>query len=222
VAATTIESSSSPGTSGLVLTLGNSLVGSPSATALQVAAVGPGTQAGVTALAANTPGVLQGITYGQSLGRVSPYGEIAPVSADEEPVTEESTAPLDGALVATQERQAPNPDQRALAAATNWLGGLGSAIIGFFGSAPEAPAEPLADPRASADPIVLAHGDAPRAEADQVEQHADLATPLGLGVMSVLAMRVRQPVRRWMGRRNGESGRYSAAKTAVKGPHARI
>jgi len=230
IAATTVESSS--GTGGLVLTLGSSLVGAPSATAEQVAAVGPGTQAGVTALAANTTGVLQGIAYGQSLTRVSPYGEVPPTTdnADADTTTapgDDDTAsesePLDGALATPAEPPAPSQDQRTLAAASDWLGGLGSALLSLFGSSPQSPVEPLTDPRpAAADTILLAHDGQPEAKVQQVE-HADLATPLGLGVISVLVLRARRPVSRWMGRKNGRNGRWiSAAKTAVKGPHARI
>src|SRR5262249_44945754 len=152
----------------------------------------------------------------RSLSRVSPYGETVPAENDEQPVSEDDeSASIDGALVATKAPAAPDQDARVLAAATDWLGGLGSALMGWVGNAPppagETTSDAADDPQsATAEPIALARDDVRPvergAEREHVE-HADLATPLGLGVLSVLAIRVRGPVGRWIGRRCGKTGR---------------
>src|ERR1700744_1051528 len=48
----------------LLVTVGSTLVGVPSAQAAHVVTVGPTTSSGSVAVAANTPGLLQGINYG--------------------------------------------------------------------------------------------------------------------------------------------------------------
>lgn len=222
VAATTIESSS--GTADLVLTLGSSLVGSPLAGAEHVAAVGPGTQTGVTALAANTPGVLQGITYGQTFGPSPSYtGSWSSGPTDVGAVAGEPPAYVDGALTLREHAPEPNMDENALAAASNWLGGLGAAVIHWLGVSRSTPSEPVStEPETGpAERILLTRDDLVRPRRDDVE-HADLTTPLGLSVISVLALRLRRPVGRWANRGTDRRGRRTSSPATGRAPHTRI
>lgn len=243
--ATDVEASatSSPG---LVLTLGNALVGTPTPGAEHVAAVGPGIQSGYTALAANSPGVIQGITYGRSPVNVSNWGrgespleptvEPAPdaaadpeavVDAAPQPRPKDDAAPADGALVEQKGPAVPTQDERVLlsVAGTGWLTRLGTAVRDWFGTTDSAHVEPALErsPEPKIERIVLARDDLarPASEPEAEAEHADLTTPLGLSVISVLALRLQQPVRRWIGRRRSPAPEGASARTAGRGPHTR-
>lgn len=225
---------SASGTSGLVLTLGSSLVGTPVAGADHVGAVGPGTQTGATAVASSAPGVMQGITYGQSLGASSTALSSSSGSSSDPAaplaVAAEAQVFEDGALVVVPKPTEPDMDRSVLASARTWLGDVSASVLNWFGaSAPTTvPAEPatvepwsIARP-AVADRIMLVRDDQPRRSDETLEHHADLTTPLGLSMVSVLVLRLQQPVRRWAQGRNGSRLRRSVASPAGRGPHARV
>jgi hypothetical protein len=236
-AATDIEAPTSA--PGLVLTLGNTLVGTPTPGAEHVAAVGPGVQTEYTALAAYTPGVLQGIKYGRTPSNVSNWDrgespldspvEPAPDDAGEAvveaPQPNQGPAPADGALVEQQGRAAPNQDERALLslAGTNWFSRLGAAVRDWFGTTDSADVEPAFQPalEPKLERFTMARDDLARPASEPEAEHAHLAAPLGLSAVSVLVLRLRLPVRRWVGRRRGAPPQGASSRTAGRGPHTR-
>jgi hypothetical protein len=79
-----------------------------------------------------------------------------------------------------------------------------------------APEEPI-------ERIVLMRDDLVTSDSAEHEEHANLAAPLGLSVVSVIALRLQRPIRRWMGQRIGRNAaRRRAEQTTVRGPHKRI
>lgn len=218
---------SSTGANGLVLTLGSGLIGSPVEGAEHVAAVGPGTQSGTTALAANTPGLLQGIQYGQSLSLTptnlsSSDGQLDSSEVNWKPVP--SSVSTAGTLATVEPPIAPSGDERVIASPSDWLGGLGTMLLHGFWITPGSPA-PITMEAAPAEPIeqVLLSRDDVQVPADESQvEHANLAAPVGFGLVSVLALRLQQPIRRWVERRRGRVlNRRSAMKPIVRGPYKR-
>ncbi|AGA25508.1 PPC domain-containing protein [Singulisphaera acidiphila] len=224
----TFTISSSSAANGLVLTLGSGLVGSPTAGAEHVSAVGPGTLAGTTALAANTPGVLQGIRYDHSLSPASAnlFGESL---LDPGKGALNSDDPLDSAndpSVANRRPVIANRAEREIASPSNWLGGIGTLLLHGFGltstsqtpiELEAAPSEPVAveQPVLSSDGLVAA-------EPDERVVYANLAAPIGLSIVTVLAFRLQQPIRRWLERKRIlVTKRRATTRPTVRGPYNR-
>ncbi|WP_406697156.1 hypothetical protein V5E97_39820 [Singulisphaera sp. Ch08] len=222
VQSTTSHSLIASADNGLVLTLGSGLIGSPIAGAEHVAAVGPGTLTGTTALAANTPGVLQGILYGPSLGRTTPNlsGESLLTSSD---VTGESGEPLAstvGALITPEPPTVPSPNERVIASPSEWLSGFGTMLLHGLGLASSSPTsmELEAAPSEPIERIVLSRDDLVTPATEEQVEHASMAAPLGVSLVSILALRLQHPVRRWVEQARGER---TKRRSAGHGPHKR-
>ena len=147
------------GSPGLVLTIGNALVGLPNAEAEHVAAVGPGTEIGTTALAYSGPGVPQGIGYGLTTGRqasttgvADPPGEQAPTTAAAHPPGAADLTPVDGALAKPVHSAEARPDERALAD-SEWLSRVVNLVGNWF--ARLSPDDPELDLAVAPEPITL-------------------------------------------------------------------
>jgi hypothetical protein len=193
------------------LTVSVNLVGSPTPQATQVAAVGPGTTLTTTALAANATGVLQGIGFGQAL---PPQETIA--GAPERTYAMEVGVPptTTGVLVATARPESPDLDALALEDA-GWI----RRVTARLASSLSSPSRVVSSPSTPASRIVLGRDGLERGT-DNIEQ-ASLALPLGLGAASVLAVRLLQPLRRWLGRRKTKALPLRRAST-YRSPNVRF
>lgn len=212
---------------GLVLTLGGSLVGSPSLRAESVAAVGPGTSSNTTALALNSAGVIQGINYGPVLGSSwGSHDDAAPSRA--EPVPAPS---LDGALVVGTAPGAPGADDHVLAI-NELIGQIGPAVLDWVAlpfrgapavevhtaGAPDVRGEPGAPP----EPIALVRDDTPAGSSEAIDR-ADLSAPLGFVAITVGVMRLRRPLHGWFRRKGLSPAPHSSTLgTITRGPHIRF
>ena len=195
---------------GLLVTLGNSLVGLPNEEAAHIGAVGPGTETGTTALALNSPGLLQGISYGfTTTGQAMSTGDVVTPGATE-PITTE------GALVdTTVQRAARDLDEYALAD-SEWLSQVVNTVARWF--RPSLADDPVPNLEETPELIALMRDDLSR-ESGRVEE-AQIGSPLGIVFVSAMAVRLQYPVRRWVGRfrRNDASRKY----VATRGPHIRF
>jgi hypothetical protein len=205
------------GPAGLILTLGNSLVGRPSSASDHVAAVGPGVDSGTTSLAANATGLLQGIVYGRTQQGYSSAGDGEPNNSDPE---DEAVEPTNGALTIPLQPAESRQDDVVLADA-EWTTRLGDLLARWVRPAP-APAPlpvPVSEdgpvPAVVAERIVLHRDDEGGPRPERAEQ-AGLGMPLGLGVATVVALRLRQPFRRWL------SPARSGKRPPVRAPHSRV
>jgi hypothetical protein len=127
--------------------------------------------------------------------------------------------------VEQQGRAAPNQDERALLslAGTNWFSRLGAAVRDWFGTTDSADVEPAFQPalEPKLERFTMARDDLARPASEPEAEHAHLAAPLGLSAVSVLVLRLRLPVRRWVGRRRGAPPQGASSRTAGRGPHTR-
>lgn len=197
---------------GLVLTLGGGLVGTPTAGAERVSAVGPATRSGGASLAANTTGVLQGINYGQGIAR-------EPANLSDDTWLDPSSVPvrLDGLLpsgdrplIVTVKRPASDPENREVASSSEWLGGIGTTLLNLFATSPPAQA-PLDRETTSPEPIeptVPARVELTSAQSEEDVEHADLAAPITLTVVSVIALRQQKSIRRWIKQRKSRNAAH--------------
>ncbi len=205
------------GPAGLLVTLGSNLVGHPSSQADHVSVVGPGTETGTTALALNATGLLQGINYrSEALGQSTSSDNVLDQDVPEE---DEGLEPINGALTTPLRPAESRPDDLVLAE-SEWPTRIGDAVARWFtppaASLPQSKAETA--PAYVAERIPLQRDDSPSSEPEQVDQ-ASLGMPLGLGLATVVALRLRQPIRRWLHRRR-KAGALQV--TAVRMPHTRI
>ncbi|MFO0910687.1 MAG: hypothetical protein U0794_20455 [Isosphaeraceae bacterium] len=219
---------------GLVLTLGNMLVGRPTADADHVAAVGPGPN-GAVALAANGQGILQGIGVGQSTsdGRLISGEEIAPgevvpqpAPTTDAPEVATSEAPVDGAMVGRTPTTTVE-DESIAAVAADWMARFGRSAINFFtpGTEETPTAETPIEARAEEELLAQAPGE-PRGDLEgkgRVEE-ANFDAPLVVGLVSVMAMRYHQPVLHWVRKHTGKptAARHRGTSVPARGPHTRI
>lgn len=207
--------------SGLILTLGT-LVGGPSGSST-LSVVGPGVQTGTTALAFNGVGVPQGINYGFSSFGESTSGEGGENVQDPEMDLE----PVNGAIpIALQ--LANTADDRA-EVDTEWPTRTGdilarwfSAIPGSFSlTAPDAGQAAGDVPPRLAARIEPKKDEGAREENEEVEQteQAGIAVPLGMGLATVLLLKLRQPIRRWYARHNAKARQRNSQHAGA--PYAR-
>ncbi len=204
---------SSVAPSGLWLTVGDMLVGRPTAEG------GRGldaVQIGAAEAAANPPG------FGQSL--VSRSGIQIDSSDDDSPEATadqvEGTAnqePRDGALVASLAPQLPKADDLALVAA-DWMTRARENLAGWltpsFGDGPTL--EPT-DPTAM--PIALVRDDSPASDRGDRVHQAQLGPPIAVGLLTIASMRLHQPFRSWL-HRHAQSAETNAPRV-LRGPHRR-
>ena len=218
---------SGSGSSGLVLTLGGSLVGSPSVQGEHLSAVGPGTQPGTVALASNSPGLLQGITYGRTLAtnRVSAWDEGEAEGPAPGAIAARAAMPENGAMAApdTTNRADLGADDKALAL-MDWIGQVSPAVIEMV-SLPfrdTAVVEAAQTSTPSAERVALVTDETPEGTAEAVDR-ADLAAPLGFVALAVGAMKLRRPFHRLF-RRKGAAAveRSTVFRAGPRGPHARF
>lgn len=218
---------------GLVLTLGGgtSLVGSPLAGAEHIAAVGPGTASGGTALAANSIGVLQGINLGSNhewtASNRSGESLLNSVVLTGDEGFDDSPE-LDGAEWTRNSSPQAAPEiaegRTMIASTSDWLGGFGAALLNWLAPSTQATTTtPESDPQEpTPDRIVLTADDQLTPVSEEQVEHAGFAAPLSLGVVSLLALRLQSPVRRWLGQRRGRNGRHrTLANSPVGSPHRR-
>jgi methionine-rich copper-binding protein CopC len=186
------------------LTITVNPVGGPSSEGLQVGPVGPGT----TALAAASPGVLQGITFGQSLSSsFSLTGEPTRTLA----TSGDSLASINGALVSNVDLPRPAPDLDAVALAdAGRLRELASQLRDWL-------AKPLrfTAPQSTGAPRILLARDDLVDRSDQVEQ-ASLAMPMGFGIVSIVSVWLRHPIERWRSRRRERLQGNRQVRNAVR------
>lgn len=201
--------------SGLLLTLGNTLVGRPTALSEVPTAVGSATEG---AAAAVSPGVAQGATA--AAGRLTfgnrSDGELDAVGQPTSP------APIDGALVAEAVAGPAGADELVIAAA-DWLTRAGDAAGRWLALTPgEAPGSDAPAPAAAA--IALARDDSPTEPTGGRVEQAQLGAPLAVGVASLLSLRLHEPFRRWLKRTVAGRGSRGpvAGSPALRGPHHRV
>jgi hypothetical protein len=216
------------GTAGLVLTLAGLPVGAPLAQPGHLAVVGPATtMSGGPALAMNSPGLLQGIDYGRGAYGQGAYGQGAPIGepgaaiVDVAPPAPDGARaePTDGAMVLEGKPVAGSLDEQSLAA-TDRFGRIAARLLDWF-----APAAPHADPAlvasAKAEDVAMMTDELATTEPEQIEE-AHIAGPLGFAAASILAMRFRRPLRRWLDRRKkAPDGARAASHPPLGRPHHR-
>ncbi len=191
------------------------LVGGPSSTSQAVAVVGPGNASGTTALATSSSAVIQGIGLGETL-------QFEHLSEDDLATTGGKNSPsVDGAMSTVALSQAVSEaglDTEVVASA-NWLGSLTNSITELF---QKAAAQNHVNP-ASREPdaltTALASAADDRIDSDvATEEDAGFASPLGIAAVSVIALRLRQPVRNLIdrSRKNAEA---KGGPSSRHGPH---
>ena len=212
--------------SGLVFTLGNTLVGRPTTDADHIAAVGPTSGSGAFALASSTTGVPQGLGYAKAPAISSSDG--APVaSSSPAPAGRPSTdpEPVNGALVAAA-LPSPGSDSNASAiAAADWFSNLGKFANRLMTLAPlESPPDEIS-PDTSKAVITLARDDAPVATTEEgtVEQ-TNLEASLAIVTATALSFHYQAPFKRWLKRSRtpAESRRFSPLRLNGRSPLARF
>jgi hypothetical protein len=110
-----------------------------------------------------------------------------------------------------------------IASSSDWLGGIWSTLLNGFASTAVAPIATEPAPDEPIERIALTRDELATSDPDEQVEHADLAAPLGLSVVSVMALRLQRPIRRWIGQRKGRhAGRRRSEPPTVRGPHKRI
>jgi hypothetical protein len=207
---------------GAFFTVASLPIGRPSTQNDQVEVAGPG----ATALASSSPGLLQGIGYGQSrVGAYDRFGESVP---NDESAPLAPSAPINGAMeVAESPASGTRADELALVSA-EWLGRVGTFAADWLKPAPETQADAPVLPvegKTGILPEELAANESTGRPSDggRVEQ-ANFGAPLFLGLGSALALRYSPTFRRWIVRNRGgsPSRRGVMPMGVVRGPHRKF
>ncbi|MDR3634517.1 MAG: hypothetical protein P4L84_11990 [Isosphaeraceae bacterium] len=198
---------------GLILTLGGTLAGIPGNTSSQTA--------NASSSAATSPGPLAPQEHtGERVGN-PPSSSLSYDATADVSDPEALTRTTDGALAAALKPLEFESDGK-IVANNEWLGRVGERLTYWFALAPETVRETVGatgDLRElSPERISLQRDGLPPVSSDRVEK-ADLSLPLGLGVISVIAVRLRDPVRRWW---RGRVKRSEAHTLTHKGPHRKF
>lgn len=220
VLATAVTSSTPASPGGLVLTLGGSLAGTLGPMAAQTTAGVPVATFDLSSQALVTAPPTQPIP-----ARV---GNPTSSSGPEEVSTDDSDPGIvlvatDGALTAELTPADAVRDARVIAE-SEWFARLGARLRRWYLLAPpptaaaDTDAVPVDAGTASPERIALQHGDVLPAEVDQVDR-ADFTIPLGIGALSLAAVRLRQPIRRWW---RGRARPLHAPGPVHHGPHRKI
>ena len=184
-------------------------LGQPTAQIQGIAVVGPAVTSEATVVADNSPGLTAGIRYESN----TTAGVGVSQSTFEEPPTFESTSasaptsspaadpPSQPEMVERSERESREADLNALASA-DWILGIGEMIQNWLQPSPRNDVVPD-ESRSNLLSRVLIAGkgsgqDAPMGGegSDRVER-ASFGLPLGVVVASAIALRAKDPIRRW-------------------------
>jgi hypothetical protein len=203
---------------GLLLTIGNNLIGRPISPPDQpVASAEADTATGSATSALPAQGIAAG-TFANWYG--DPVSE--PVDSDQA-VAASDAEPVNGALVADEATDAPGADEVVIAAA-DWLTRAGDTAARWLSLMPdESPAaEPVDEPGA---PIVMTRDDAPHVHEQDRVVRAQIGGPLALGIVSMISMRYHRPIRRWLRKCAGRPSsirRASGGVEGLRGPHLKV
>jgi hypothetical protein len=209
----------------LILTLGT-LVGGPSSSANQLTVVGPGSQSGATAIAFGGLGVPQGINYGFSRAGESTSDE----NGESEPGLQDELEPINGAIPVSLQLANLSADDR-VTLESEWPTRTSDILARWFSAIPGSFSltSPDVEAAASEVPTRLAARIEPAKEDKSTEEneeaagqyeHAGIAIPVGMGLATVLLLKLRQPIRRWYARHNARLRSQNAQP--VGSPYARV
>ena len=207
--------------SGLLLTLGNTLVGRPTTPPLPPPTGGNAGAGETVAFASLMPGVPQSfdgewssLRFGIADGTVDDLASNVLAPDLPRPVPE----PVNGALVA-EAAEGAQADNTVIAAA-DWFTRAGDAVGRLLALRPfDTAASPAPD-----GPIALARDDAPVAPNEEQVEQAQLTPPLVVGIATLVTVGFRRPLVRWIRRAAGLTDSRAPRRTpkGIQGPHTPV
>ena len=196
-------------------------VGRPSSQFNQISVVGPAGRSESVALASNVGGLASGLAVVPV--EISPGGDLEPEATPLDPeirvegiATLQKGSTLESGLLA-RSPGSRKEDDLSLAKA-DWLGRVVSAAVGWFG--PIEVAEPALEPNIPATASVQSSEVAPEIPEEHRVETASLASPVGIGILAMIAFRYRR--RRLAPARKPQAGETDGKRRSIlAGPHRR-